>query len=285
MESSRVLMQQVVEQITLPETDAEIRSMAFLVLENIFGLSREAIYAGRPVTITTQHEQQLNGVIARINQEEPVQYILEEAYFFGRKFQVNPAVLIPRPETEELVHCVLHATKAQHDHPVRIVDIGTGNGCIAITLALELKGAQVYATDISRPALALATENAKGLHAAVHFIEHTILQADIPVTNLDVVVSNPPYIAWKEKASMGKNVVKFEPHLALFVDDDDPLIFYKAIAKKSKGVLKKNGLLAFEINERLGKEVAALMDAIGYTGVAILNDMSGKARIVKGILS
>ena len=283
MENSKALFQRMIQQISLPESADEIRSIVFLVLENLFGLSREAVYAEKHLEVEVQQARRLTEIIERINQEEPVHYILGEADFFARKFKVNPSVLIPRPETEELVQCVLRSCKPPKVHPIRILDIGTGSGCIAVTLALELSGAAIYATDISSEALLVAKENAAQLGASVQFLQHSILAGDIPFHDLDVLVSNPPYIARAEVETMGKNVVAHEPHLALFVPDDDPLVFYRALAERAKPVLKEGGLLVVEINERLGNEVAALFEAEGYGPVEIISDLSGKARIVKGV--
>ena len=220
--------------------------------------------------------------IQQVNNHRPIQYILGECQFYGRTFAVSEDVLIPRPETEELVREVIHYCKQQR-RPLRIIDIGTGSGCIPITLALESKDTEVYATDVGENALTIAKLNAQSLHASVQFNLHDILKEDLMVKKIDVVVSNPPYITHSEKDKMKKNVLQFEPHLALFVPDDDPLLFYKAIAAKSKKVLNDGGLIAVEINEQSGNNVATLFSDTGFTSVEVIKDIFGNERIVKGL--
>jgi release factor glutamine methyltransferase len=191
---------------------------------------------------------------------------------------VNSAVLIPRPETEELIS----ELKSILRYSASILDIGTGSGCISITLALELRGSKVFATDVSDQALSLSKENNTRLGATVQFLKHDILHEEIPFSGLDVIVSNPPYIVFSEKEQMQPNVVNFEPHLALFVPENDPLIFYKKIASKAYAALKAGGLLCVEINERFGGEVAKLFLDSGFEEIKIIRDLSGKERIVRG---
>ncbi|MFN3998068.1 peptide chain release factor N(5)-glutamine methyltransferase [Algoriphagus sp.] len=218
----------------------------------------------------------------RLKTGEPIQYILGHGPFYGREFIVTPATLIPRNETEELVHLII---KENQTSGLRILDIGTGTGCIPITLALEMKGTDVFGVDISVEALEIASLNAKKLKAIVSFSTCDIL-IDLPqIQGLDILVSNPPYIPLHEKNNMHKNVLDFEPHLALFVGDEDPLIFYKVIAEKGKRLLKKSGKIYFEINERLGGEVSKILFALDYKNVRIIQDLNGKDRIVTGKLS
>jgi len=290
MKNSKALFQYLVQQITLNEDPDEIHNMAYYILENLVGLSRTDILSERSID-SSFSEEKIREVVKRINQHEPLHYILGEAYFFGRKFMVNPAVLIPRPETEELVQVILSEIKKQptsseaDSDKIKILDIGTGSGCIPITLALEVPNASVFAVDISEDALQVAWQNSDLLSASVTFSKLDILKDEIPFQYLDVIVSNPPYIALSEKKDMRHNVVDYEPHLALFVEENDPLIFYKAITSKSKNVLKPGGLLAVEINERFGKETAELFELNNFQNVEIIKDLSGKERIVKGILS
>ncbi|MEO7988022.1 MAG: peptide chain release factor N(5)-glutamine methyltransferase [Chryseolinea sp.] len=290
MKNSKALFQDLVKQITLNEDQDEIHSMAYEILQNLLELSRTDILSEKQID-TSKIVTKLSDVVRRVNQHEPVQYILGEAYFFGRKFIVNPSVLIPRPETEELVRLIISEMKDRSiqlkgiDFKIKILDIGTGSGCIPVSLALEITHSEVYAIDISEDALHVAKQNATNLNAEVQFSRLDILNDEIPFQNLDVVVSNPPYIALSEKKDMGNNVVDHEPHLALFVEDDDTLIFYNAIASKSKKVLKSGGLLAVEINERFGKEVADLFKHNNFQEIEVIKDLSGKDRIVKGILS
>lgn len=290
MKNSKALFQDLVKQIALNEDQDEIHSLAYAILENLLGLSRTDILSEKQID-TSKIAAKLSDVVKRVNQHEPIQYIFGEAYFMCRKFIVNPSVLIPRPETEELARLIISEMKDRsiqwkgNNSKIKILDIGTGSGCIPISLALEISNSEVFAIDISEDALHIAKQNATSLDAKVQFSRLDILNDEIPFQNLDVVVSNPPYIALSEKKGMGNNVVDHEPHLALFVEDDEPLIFYNAIASKSKRVLKSGGLLAVEINERFGKEVADLFKQNNFQEIEIIKDLSGKNRIVKGILS
>jgi release factor glutamine methyltransferase len=284
MKNSKTVFQDFIANITLKESNDEIKSIAHLVFAKILRLDRTDILAAKPFTLYPEQEKELYAIAQRINKHEPIQYILGEAEFFGRMFKVTSAVLIPRPETEYLINEILHYANLHKNHAPKILDIGTGSGCIPVTLKKELPEASVFATDISADALAIAKENAMMLNAGIDFFQHDILTQDIPVGSLDVVVSNPPYIAQTEEALMNKNVLQFEPHLALFVPDDDALKFYKAIAEKAREVLTVGGLLITEINERFGNETAAIFKANHFQDVAIIKDLDGKDRIVKGIV-
>lgn len=279
MSNSKTLFDDFVSRITLNETREEIEMIAGLVFEKLFSITPTDLMKGKSIELSADQVRYVNQVAQRINTGEPVQYILRQAHFYGRPFYVDPFVLIPRPETEELVSSVL-----KHSPLHTALDIGTGSGCIPITLSLERPDVKVYATDISKQALAVAKSNCLTLNASVEFLEHNILTEEIPFTNLDVVVSNPPYIGHSEKASMKRNVLEYEPHLALFVSDEEPLVFYKVIAAKSKKALRKGGAIMFEINERFGKEVSAILTQEGYHDVLLIKDINGKDRIVKGIL-
>ena len=215
----------------------------------------------------------------RLKTGEPIQYIMGKGPFYGRDFLVSPATLIPRNETEELVHMII---KENPKAGLKILDIGTGTGCIPISLALEMKAPEVFAIDISEDALKIAIQNAEALEAKVTFSICDILTQTPDVSELDILVSNPPYIPEREKNDMHRNVLDFEPGLALFVSNDDPLIFYKMIAEKGKHLLKPGGKLYFEINEKYGIEVAELMQSLGYSDVQVLKDLNGKERIAVG---
>lgn len=215
----------------------------------------------------------------RLKTGEPIQYIMGKGPFYGRDFLVSPATLIPRNETEELVHLII---KENPKAGLKILDIGTGTGCIPISLALEMKAPEVFAIDISEEALKIAIQNAEVLGAKVTFSTIDILTQTPEVSELDILVSNPPYIPEREKTDMHRNVLDFEPELALFVSNDDPLIFYKTIADKGKQLLKSGGKLYFEINEKYGVEVAELMNNMGYSDVKVLQDLNGKERIAVG---
>jgi release factor glutamine methyltransferase len=224
----------------------------------------------------------LQEMVDRINQHEPVQYVLGEAEFYSMRLKVDHSVLIPRPETEELVRVVVNHLRDNKIVRPAVLDIATGSGCIALALASEFPEGTVHATDLSQSALKVAAENNRIVYNRVHFVRHDILTEQLSTQNLDVVVSNPPYITEKEAASMNDNVLRYEPHLALFVPDNDPLRFYRSIAAKAHTALKKGGLVAVEINEAYGNETAALFSAEGFEGVTIVNDLSGKQRIVTG---
>jgi release factor glutamine methyltransferase len=258
----------------------EASSITRFVIQEMLGISNADILSGKSIRIADENEERLKEVMARLQHNEPVQYVLGVAYFFGRRFHVDHSVLIPRPETEELVELIINYSKnIMH---CAILDIGTGSGCISVTLAIELPSAKLFATDVSEKALEIAKRNAETLAAQVTFLKHDILHEKLTGT-FDVVVSNPPYISWSEKKSIADNVVNFEPHLALFVNDDDPLIFYKEIARKSHDVLKEGGLLAVEINERFGAAVAQIFLLHGFCDVAVVKDISGKDRFVKAL--
>jgi release factor glutamine methyltransferase len=288
MKNSKSLFQELVARLTLKESVEEIQGIAYILLEAFFDVSRTDIMAGKAVPYPQEKAELLQQSIERINQGEPVQYVTGEEYFFGRKFQVNPSVLIPRPETEELVRQVLlykTALTGQQDDKKRlkILDIGTGSGCLPITLFHAASPTDMFATDASSAALSVASANAAIHRAHVTFIEHNILREKLPFTDLDVIISNPPYVTEKEKSVMKMNVLDYEPAIALFVPDNDPLIFYREIAAQAKETLKPGGLLAVEINEKFAKEVSALLEGAGFKEVATINDVAGKPRVVKGL--
>lgn len=282
MINSKALFHDFVSRLTLKDDPEELRSMAYLVFENLFGFSKTDILSSRELLLTNEQSSSLESVIQRLNKNEPVQYILDEADFYGRTFKLNSSVLIPRPETEELVRLVVSAHKAKRN--LSILDIGTGSGCIAITLALELHESNVIAYDVRDEALTVARKNAQDLKANVSFKKHDILLEELPSNAFDCIVSNPPYITKRESENMQNNVLLYEPSVALFVENNDPLLFYNAIAAKAANALKVNGSLYFEINASFGKEVAALLSTSGFTDVSVIKDLSGKDRIVKGIL-
>lgn len=279
MTNSKELFNDLLSQITLNEDKAEIQSIVYLILENKFGLSKTDVLSGKKINTTDQ--ALLTSIISRLNKHEPIQYILGSAHFFGRSFSVNSSVLIPRPETELLIDEILKFTQPIKT-PIRILDIGTGSGCIAITLALEIPNSLVTAIDISKDALTCAKQNATALKASVNFKELDILIQEL-TDQYDLIVSNPPYISVEEKESMRKNVLAYEPHLALFAPQHDPLIFYRTIASKCKKNLTPQGSLWLEINERFGNEVCALLKEQGLKNVQILKDLDGKDRMVKAL--
>lgn len=281
MRNSREFFKALLEQLPPQDDAGEAQSIAYLVLEHVAGITRTDILANRQQEVTEAMMTRLAAVVQKLGVGEPVQYILGEADFYGHRFRVTPAVLIPRPETELLIDIIKTFYQQHHQqHPtLRLLDIGTGSGCIAIATALEC-GGEIHATDVSVAALDVARDNAARLNARVSFNEHDILLEALDFAGLDVVVSNPPYIALSEKADMRHNVVGFEPHGALFVPDDDALVFYRAIAVKAHDVLRAGGMLCVEINERFGPAVRDLFERMGYGHAQVIRDLSGKDRIV-----
>ena len=281
--NSKVLFNDLVKAITIDESVDEIQAMVYIILENTLRVSRTDVLTEKDVSFPSADENAIWNIVRRINSQEPIQYVFGWTEFYGRRFKVNPDVLIPRPETEELVSLVKEYIKTRNILGPRMLDVGTGTGCIAVTLALEIPGSKVFASDISETALETARQNAAELKGVVGFLNHNIIDQDIPVEQLDVVISNPPYIPLSEKSSMKNNVIRFEPPLALFVSDGDPVVFYRAIASKAFASLHSGGLLAVEINERFGSDVASILVGAGFADVRILKDLFNKERIVKGI--
>ena len=270
------------------DTD-EAKAIVRWVLDVRFGLSLTDIVCGKTDELSEAEQAELEAMMLRLEKAEPVQYVVGVAEFCGRPFHVEPGVLIPRPETGELCEEILEESgkrKEERDYQrggYQILDIGTGSGCIAITLALEIKEAKVTAWDISEKALHIAQENAKKLEADVTFEQQDILKLGeaLNLIQWDVIVSNPPYVCEKEQATMAKHVLEHEPHLALFVPDDDPLRFYRAIAQYAKEALKTSGLLYFELNSLYARETEALLQDLGFVETEIKQDMFGKQRFLK----
>jgi release factor glutamine methyltransferase len=273
MIDSKVVFNRLVQDLTLPESPDEINALAFATL-TYFGISKTDIISGKPVAVDYS---QLLPIITRLNQHEPLQYIFNEAWFYGRKFFVDPSVLIPRPETEILIP-LAHQMKSTP--PVNILDIGTGSGCIAISLSLLFPKATVLGIDVSDEALQVARRNAKELKADVQFRQVDILTGFPMKEKFDLVVSNPPYIPMGEKWDMKANVLQYEPHLALFTPEKDPLLFYRSIAQMSHQNLDKEGIVLVEINERFGEKVSSIFLKSGFKNIAVVKDYSGKDRIV-----
>lgn len=268
----------------------EGRDVALLLLDDAFGLSLTDVVCGALDRLSADQRERLEEMLVRLERLEPVQYVLGHATFCGRQFRVNPNVLIPRPETEELCQLVLRDCDKpfcalQPPAPLKVLDVGTGSGCIAITLALGLPCAEVTAWDISPDALLTARENAHRLQAKVNWQLQDALQATASTAQWDVIVSNPPYIAERERTEMRENVLNFEPHLALFVPDDDPLRFYRAITRYAASALRENGALYFEINPLFVDELTAMMRQEGFSTIDVHCDFRGHQRIVKGGLS
>ena len=271
-----------------PATEAQ--AVVRMLLEELAGLSLADIYAGGIDRLDDAQRQQIERAMARLEEGEPIQYVLGRACFCGRSFAVAPGVLIPRPETEELCRLIMNTHPSES---LNILDIGTGSGCIAITLALEMPDAEVEAVDISPEALAIAEANAARLGAKVSFHQYDILSEDSPplgrgrgwvapaTPKYDIIVSNPPYICERERADMERNVLDYEPHTALFVPDDDPLLFYRAIGQKALTMLVPGGILCFEINPLYCDQLIELLRSQGYCEVEAVSDSFGKRRFVK----
>lgn len=253
----------------------EGRALYELIMQHQFGLSRADILLGKDTTLSADDKAELQIIVDRVSKGEPVQYVLGGEEFCGREFLVCPDVLIPRPETQQLIQLVL-----QHLTPgSSVLDIGTGSGCIAVTLALA--GYQVAAMDVSEKALEIARLNAKRLGAEVEFVKRDIIEDIIENednSSFDCIVSNPPYICEKEAAEMEENVLLHEPHIALFVPDDNPLLFYQAIADYGQLHLKNNGWLFFETNRTYTKQVSELLLQKGYKNVQTFKDQYDNER-------
>lgn len=274
MMDSKLLFRELVARVDTSYDRGEAEAIVYRLLEKRLSLSRRDILMSAEVNATVE---QFEDAVKRISRHEPIQYILQEEEFSGRRFYVDSAVLIPRPETEELVRLCVDLLPRR---PVRILDVGTGSGCIAITLALEVALAEAFATDVSEAALKVARKNAASLGARVLFVKHNILTEELPYGDLDLLVSNPPYISESERSAMLPNVLAYEPHSALFTGSDDVLIFYKAIAAQAALKLKAGAYVALEINEHYGKETSALFNDDYFYDVRCIKDMNQKDRFV-----
>lgn len=266
----------------------EAANITAMVMEKITGFSRSERLVHKHLVFDISQQNHFDSCKTQLLEHKPVQYVLQEAWFCGLPFYVDGSVLIPRPETEELVETIVQDWQPLNDHTLSILDIGTGSGCIAVTLKKKLAHAAVYAMDISQEALRIAEKNAIMNSAAIVPLLHDILnfKPTEPLPLFDIIVSNPPYIAQQESEEMHVNVLLFEPHLALFVPDDDPLLFYKAIADFSLHYLKRGtGKLYFEINESLGDEVAQMLAAKGFHNIQVKKDLQQKNRIVLALLN
>lgn len=266
--------------------DGEARAIARILIEELFGLSYTDIVCGATDQLSADDTLRLDTAVRRIEQGEPLQHVLGYADFCGNHFGVNASVLIPRPETEWLVdegeRLMNSASNAAPSAPKRILDIGTGSGCIAISLKLRLGEAYVEAWDISEEALLTAESNAKALKAEVAFCKRDALRTEESVAPWDLIVSNPPYICDSERADMDDNVLLHEPHTALFVPDDDPLRFYRAIARYALRSLSNGGSLLFECNTRYAEATGEMMREMGFEDVTVNDDCFGLPRFVKG---
>lgn len=270
--------------------EMEIESFFYIILESFHNKKRIDLALNPEMEMDALQLLRWESTLAELKKEKPIQYVLGETEFYGLPFLVNENTLIPRPETEELVELILNDNIQHSSSIIQLLDIGTGSGCIAISLAKNLPNAQVSAIDVSEKALATAQKNAEINKVMVNFIQADILKVDdlenlstsnsqLP-TKYDVIVSNPPYVRNLEKAEIKPNVLEYEPHLALFVEDNDALLFYRKIAELVKKSLTENGKLYFEINQYLGKETVELLEDLGFKNIELKKDIYGNDRMI-----
>ena len=264
------------------QEEQEIESFFFILTEYLHNLKRVDVALNPNFKLSDAEVEKWNKILSELQQEKPIQYITGEAWFYGLQFEVNENTLIPRPETEELVEWIIESQKSKvQSQKLEILDIGTGTGCIPISLKANLLQANVSAIDISEKALEVAKRNAASNKAEINFIQANILEVLDLNQNFDIIVSNPPYVRNLEKQEIKKNVLDYEPHLALFVEDTDALLFYRKIAQLALKNLSPNGLLFFEINQYLGKETVELLENLGFKNIELKKDIYGNDRMIK----
>ncbi len=260
--------------------ESEIQGLTRIIIESVTGWNYTQQILNKGEVIKEADRKKIQSILVLLKKYEPIQYILGEAEFFGMKFRVNSSVLIPRQETEELVEFIIEKTGEKE---ISVLDIGTGSGCIALALKKKLNNAQVFGADISEGALEVARENAQANHLDVNFFQTDILTWENRFwENYDVIVSNPPYVRESEKKQMLANVLDYEPASALFVPDDDALLFYRRITEFAIHYLKNDGSLFFEINENLGDEMERLLQVSGFKNIELRSDINGKKRMIYG---
>lgn len=275
-----------IQELTPIYDAGEAESFFYLILEESQHLKRIDLALRPDLDFSEEEIMVWNSILQQLKKEIPIQYLLGKTSFYGLNFQVNENVLIPRPETEELVEWILERQKSEvKSQQIRILDIGTGSGCIAISLAKNLPNARVFAIDISEKALDTAKKNAELNTVDITFINQNVLETEDLGQLFDIIVSNPPYVRNLEKAEIKKNVLDNEPHLALFVKDNDALIFYKKIADLAQKNLSKNGQLFFEINQYLGKQMIDLLEKMNFAAIELRKDIYGNDRMIKGEMS
>ena len=260
-------------------TAGEVTALTRIIATELLGIPQMTFFLKDEVNLTAEQEALLNDAIERLQKHEPIQYILGYSDFCGLRFKVTPATLIPRPETSELVEWIANESNGTEN----ILDIGTGSGCIAISLAHRMPQAEVSAWDISADALAVATENSKTNGCDIAFKQVDILAYEPTNKLFDIIVSNPPYIKEVEKEQMEANVLDWEPHTALFVPDNDPLLFYRTIAQRATTMLRPGGKLYFEINRAYGKETVDMLSALGYTDIELRKDFAENDRMIRAV--
>ena len=271
------MIKEITLQLVPQYSDSEARSIAILLMCNITGLSYTELLIHTP-SLNEEQKEELRKKIERVKKNEPLQYVLGETTFYGRRFKCDQRALIPRPETEELTDWIIN--DVSNDDNIRILDIGCGSGCIAITLSKEIKNSIVTALDISEEAISLTEENCKINSCQVECINDDIF--NFSDTQYDIIVSNPPYICDNEAANMESNVIDYEPHLALFVPDNSPLKFYEKITEYAARNLRSRGKLYFEINRKYGKEMQLLLEKFGFINIELRKDISNNDRMIKG---
>ena len=280
----KTILRFIQEQLKDFYPDSEIKSLGFLMLESVCKIDKSSVLRCKDKQLSLNEKLRIQEIIRDLKKYRPVQYILGETEFYGLTFKVDENVLIPRPETEELVErIIMEAPRHRSGKNCKVLDIGTGSGCIAIALAKHLPGAEVFALDISDKALDVARQNAIANQAGVRFFQYDILSNEPFPSSLlpfDCIVSNPPYITLKEKAAMAKNVMDYEPHQALFVPDENPLLFYERIAGFAQEHLSGNGSLYFETNSLYGQAAAESLSNKNFRSVKLLKDISGNDRIL-----
>ena len=267
-----------VKQLTNQYGEQESEQFFYMLSEAYLGYTKIDIALNPSELINVQKHELFSMAFQRLEKNEPIQHIIGSTYFYGNNFVVNEHTLIPRPETEELIDWIVKDTE---NKPIHILDIGTGSGCIAISLAQKLTKASVSAIDVSQDALVVANLNAHAIKVAIDFKEQDILKAEKLFKDFDIVVSNPPYVRDSEKKEMSANVLNFEPDSALFVSDTDPLVFYYKIAELFLAQAKKTAVLYFEINEYLGQELIDGLKQLGFSSVELRQDFRGKDRMIK----
>ncbi|MFH6995813.1 peptide chain release factor N(5)-glutamine methyltransferase [Flavobacterium sp. FlaQc-48] len=259
----------------------EAESFFYLILEDKHKLRQIDLALNHELTFSEEDFVVWDSLLAELKKEVPIQYLLGKTHFYGLEFEVNENVLIPRPETEELVEWIINEhSKMDRTKKIKILDIGTGSGCIAISLAKNIPNAEVYAIDVSKKAIETAKKNAANNKVELNFILQDILETEELKCNFDIIVSNPPYVRNLEKEEIKKNVLDYEPHLALFVEDNDALVFYRKIAELAQENLLENGQLYFEINQYLGEETKDLLEKMNFKNIELRRDIYDNDRMI-----
>lgn len=304
MKTISEIIKQINNQLSTLYDKKEIEGMVYLIFDHLLKYTKFDIHLRKDEEISTDTEKNINKIVEQLLEHKPIQYIIGQTEFYDLQFKVDSHTLIPRGETEELVDLIISENQDKNSTnkelssettpnildietgtAPKILDIGTGTGCIAICLAKNLPSSKVSAIDISEGAIAMATKNAKANNVKVNFVLMDILNIpdNNPMGSFDIIVSNPPYVMDSEKKLMDDNVLRYEPHTALFVSDHNPLIFYKAIAEFAVSHLNTNGKLYFEINEALGKEMTDMLEELNFSNIEIIKDIHGKDRIAKAV--